>query len=45
MTKGMMIKELKQAGIRKAVKEGIGLVSLEHLKFYQVCKLWAETFC
>lgn len=45
MTKDIMIKELKQAGIRKAIKDGVGIVKLEHLKFYQVCKLWAETFC
>lgn len=44
MTKGQMIKDLKKAGVRKAVKEGVGLVKLEHLKFYQVCNLWTETF-
>lgn len=44
-TKGQMIKELKQAGIRKAEKDGTGaLVSLEHLRYYQICNIWEATF-
>jgi hypothetical protein len=42
LTKGKMIKCLKEkAGIRKADKEGY-TVSLEHLKTYQVSKLYYE---
>ncbi len=42
-TKGQMIKELKRVGIRKVEKEGSGaLVSLEHLKYFQVAKLYNE---
>ena len=41
-TKGQMIKQLKQFGIRRAEKEGYGDVPLEHLKYYQVCNLWQE---
>ena len=41
-TKGQMIKQLKQLGIRRAEKEGYGDVQLEHLKYYQVCNLWQE---
>ena len=36
-TKGQMVKDLKNAGIRKAEKNGTGsLVTLEHLKYYQL---------
>lgn len=42
-TKGQMIKELKRVGIRKVEKEGnSALVSLEHLKYFQVAKLYDE---
>lgn len=41
LTKGKMIKCLKEHGIRKADKEGY-TVSLEHLKMYQVSKLYYE---
>jgi hypothetical protein len=41
LTKGKMIKALKQAGIRKGDKEG-AMVSLEHLKTFQVTKLYYE---
>lgn len=44
-SKGQMIKELKQAGIRTAEKEGVGsAIGLEHLKYFQVCQLWLDTF-
>ena len=44
-TKGQMIKELKNAGIRRAEKDGSGAeVSLEHLKYYQVANLWQNYF-
>lgn len=44
-TKGQMVKDLKNAGIRRAEKNGTGsLVALEHLKYYQIAKLWAERF-
>lgn len=44
-TKGQMVKDLKNAGVRRAEKNGTGsLVVLEHLKYYQIAKLWAETF-
>lgn len=44
-TKGQMIKDLKNAGIRRAEKDGSGtLVSLEHLKYYQIANIWQETF-
>ena len=43
MTKGKMIKELKTKGIRSGEKEG-AKVSLEHLKYYQVAKMY-YTYC
>lgn len=44
-TKGQMVKDLKNVGIRMAEKNETGsLVGLEHLKYYQIAKLWAETF-
>lgn len=44
-TKGQMIKELKNAGVRQAEKDGSGaVVSLEHLKYFQIAKIWDETF-
>jgi hypothetical protein len=39
LTKGFMTKKLKEAGIRKGDKNG-ALVSLEHLKTYQVVNLY-----
>lgn len=42
-TKGTMVKDLKGAGIRKAVKaETNELVSLEHLKEHQIIGMWEE---
>ena len=41
LTKGKMIKCLKEHGIRKADKEG-ATVSLEHLKMFQISKLYYE---
>ena len=38
-TKGTLIKELKELGIRKGDKDG-AVVSLEHLKYYQVVNLY-----
>ena len=39
MTKGSMIKNLKEHGIRKGEKNG-AMVSLEHLKTFQVVELY-----
>lgn len=39
--KGKMIKALKAKGIRRGDKNG-SIVSLEHLKTYEVIKLYAE---
>lgn len=41
MTKGEMCKVLKANGIRKGDKDG-SFVSLEHLKTYQIIKMYAE---
>lgn len=41
MTKGKMCKELKANGIRVGEKDG-AIVSLEHLKTYQIIKMYAE---
>ena len=42
-TKGYYTKILKQAGIRKGFKEETGaIVSLKHLKTYQIIKLVGE---
>lgn len=41
MTKGKMIRSLKERGIRKGDKDG-AMVSLEHLKVYQITKLYYE---
>lgn len=41
MTKGKMIKALKEKGIRKGDKNG-ATVSLEHLKTYQIINLYCE---
>ena len=41
LTKGSMIKALKQHGIRKGDKNGAE-VSLEHLKTFQVIKLYYQ---
>lgn len=38
-TKGTLFKELKELGIRKCDKDG-AVVSLEHLKYYQVVNLY-----
>lgn len=40
-TKGTMIKELKKNGIRRGDKNG-SIVKLEHLKAYQVTKLYYQ---
>jgi hypothetical protein len=43
VTKGQMIKDLKNKGVRTAVKvETNELVKLEHLHYHQICKLWSE---
>lgn len=40
-----MIKDLKSAGVRKLEKEGTGaIVSLEHIKYHQIAKVWSEYF-
>jgi hypothetical protein len=41
MTKGKMISALKKAGVRSGDKDG-AMVSLEHLKTFQVIKLYYE---
>ena len=41
MTKGKMITALKKAGIRTGDKDG-AMVQLEHLKTFQVIKLYYE---
>ena len=41
LTKGQMVKELKALGIRKGDKDG-ATVSLEHLKTYDITKLYYE---
>ena len=41
MTKGKMISELKKKGIRRGDKDG-AMVSLEHLKTFDVIKLYYE---
>lgn len=44
-TKGQMVKDLKMPASEEPKKNGTGsLVALEHLKYYQIAKLWAETF-
>ena len=43
MTKGKMITALKKKGIRKGDKNG-AVVPLEHLKTYQVTKMYYEHF-
>ncbi len=43
-TKGQMIKELKEAGVRRGIKNGGALVSLEHLKYEDIINLWYKTF-
>ena len=42
LTKGKMIKELKLRGVRKAKTEDGRDVSLEHLKTFEVTKLYFE---
>lgn len=42
-TKGKMIKALKEKGIRSGDKNG-AMVSLEHLKTYQIINLY-YTYC
>lgn len=45
MGKGEMIRKLKQAGIRRADKENTNMtVKLEHLKTFQVIKLYAAVY-
>lgn len=41
LSKGKMISELKKKGIRKGDKNGAE-VSLEHLKTFQVIKLYSQ---
>ena len=41
MTKGKMIKGLKERGIRRGDKDG-AMVSLEHLKTFQIIKMYYE---
>ena len=41
LTKGFMVKALKEKGIRKADKDG-STVSLEHLKTHQVINLYYQ---
>ena len=41
ITKGKMIKALKEKGIRKGDKNGSS-VSLEHLKTYQIITLYSQ---
>ena len=41
MSKGKMISALKKAGIRKGDKDG-ALVSLEHLKTYQIINMYYQ---
>ena len=41
LTKGFMTKELKKRGIRRGDKNG-AMVSLEHLKTYQITKMYYE---
>ena len=41
ITKGTMIKILKKNGIRRGEKDG-AIVGLEHLKAYQVTKLYFQ---
>lgn len=43
MTKGKMIKALKEVGIRTGDKNG-STVKLEHLKTYEITKLYANAF-
>ena len=40
-TKGSMIKALKSVGVRKGAK-GDKTVKLEHLNYFEVCKLYDE---
>lgn len=42
LTKGFITKALKEAGIRRAEKDGGGTVKLEHLKTYQLTKLYFD---
>ena len=41
LTKGFMIKKLKEKGIRKGDKNG-ATVQLEHLKTFQITKMYYE---
>jgi hypothetical protein len=41
LTKGTMVKELKKKGVRTGDKDG-ATVKLEHLKTYQITKLYYE---
>ena len=43
VTKGAMIKRLKEAGIRRGDKDG-ATVALEHLKTYSIINLYYDTF-
>lgn len=41
-TKGEMIKMLKRYGIRKAEKQGVGEVPLEHIKYENLCVIFDD---
>ena len=43
MTKGKMVKRLKEAGIRRGDKNGAS-VALEHLKTHAIINLYYDTF-
>lgn len=43
-SKGYMTKRLKAAGVRKGEKDGAGEVSLEHLKYADLVRLYSKTF-
>ena len=44
MTKGQMIKELKNIGVRRGINSLGNEVSLEHLKFADVVNLYFQYF-
>ena len=42
--KSKLIKELEKNGVRKGMKYTGELVSLSHLKTYEIINLWYDTF-
>lgn len=44
LTKGTMVDQLKSWGIRRAEKEGVGEVSLEHIKGSDIANLWQKEY-